>query len=1003
MGIYVAVAAVSLIAYFTLPQPAAAVAFTAGSILPLVGIAIGLRINGPRDIRPWLLLAAGQAAFLVADVTWFLAYLPAEIAPAIPHVSDLLYLTGYPLLAGGVVLFIRARQPRYRLTAAIDALLIGVAAINVLWLLAIDGVFHDETLALAERGVLIAYPIGDVIILSAAAYLLLSGRQAKGAFYMLVASLTLLWLGDLVYPLVADETLAANLSDGLWMISYALFGLTALVASMRNLTERSDAPTAPEATRRLVLIGAVVSVVPAFAVYQKFVNDHQDLAVTGISGAIVIVAILIRMRELAAVHSRIESRYASLLANASDAFAIISPEGVLQYASPASKRVLGYEPTDLVGRSALDFVHPRAVGNALKVIGRVSEKPGNQADIELSIQRAEGNWRWLSIVATNRMDDPVVSGIVLNFRDVTERRADENRIDMQARVLDEVQHAVMVTDSGGRVSYWNHAAEALFGWQATEVVGRRLSEIDLMADPARTAELVAGLGENGRVSGEYELRRRDGTMLTALLTNSAIADREGHGTGMIAVAVDISDRKQLEQRLQVQAFTDALTGLANRSLFLDRVAHVISRGNRVGVQPRLAVLFLDLDDFKTVNDSMGHIAGDQLLKTLADRLTAILRPSDTAARLGGDEFAVLLEDSSVADAELVAQRLLAALAMPVRVSGLEVTISASIGIAVPTGDETTAESLLRDADLAMYRAKAVMQGSYTTYQPGMHEAALRRMELKADLQRAIETDGLALEYQPIVRLRDGVTVAAEALLRWTHPERGPIPVAEILALAEATGLMLPVGAWVLNRACGQVREWRTELGELAGANLFVSVNASARELLDPAYPELVASILAKHDLPAAALAIEITESDLMQESELATNAMGRLKELGVRLAIDDFGTGYSSLAYLARFPLDVLKIDRMFVSSHAHAEGGAIARAIVDLAASLGLEVIAEGIETEAELLQMAALGAQLGQGFYLSRPTSANAVLAKLRGDVTPRRSARSARAAAAVTAAAG
>ena len=570
-----------------------------------------------------------------------------------------------------------------------------------------------------------------------------------------MASLTALCLGDAVYPLIPDEVLATDISDGLWLTSYILFGLTALVPSMRNLTEPSDAPTAPESSGRLALIGASLAVLPIFAIYQRFFMDHQDLAVVGIVGVTALVAIVLRMRELSAVHKRLESRYASLLANASDAFAIVGADGRLTYASPASKRILGYNPEQLAGRSAIEFVHPSAASRAINVVAKVAEQPGNQLETELRMQRADGEWRWLSVIATNRTDDPEVSGIVLNFRDVTDKHEDEGRLDMQARVLDEVQHAVLVTDSAGEVTYWNHAAETLLGWPADDVLGRPLLDIGLMPDTESSRAFVARLRE-GKVTGEHELRRRDGGRVTALVTNSSMRDPEGKSSGSIAVAVDITDRKQLEQRLHVQAFTDSLTGLANRALYLDRVEHVLAKRARGGHQPTPAVLFLDIDDFKTVNDSMGHTAGDELLKTLAQRLMLAVRPSDTAARLGGDEFAILLEDASQDEAEVVAQRLLAALAVPVKVGDREVKTSASIGIAVPDGTgHATAESLLRNADLAMYRAKARLQGSYAVYQPGMHEAALRRLELKADLQRAIETDGLTLDYQPIYRLRRG--------------------------------------------------------------------------------------------------------------------------------------------------------------------------------------------------------------------------------------------------------
>ena len=985
---YLAISAIAFVGYFELPLPWSAICYLLMSGLAVYGLIVGVRLNSPRAIEPWAMLALAQSAFLVGDLVWFAAFVPTEVAPVSPHTSDAFYLTGYPVLALGVLLFIRARQPRYRLTAAIDALLIGLAAVLVVWQLAIEGFVHDETLPATERFVLLAYPIGDVLILAAAAYLLLSGRQAKGAFYLLVASLAALLMGDVLLPLIPDEALATDLSDAFLLTSYVLFGLTALVPSMRNLTEPSDAPTAPENSGRLILIGACLATLPVFAIYQRFFMDHQDLAVVGVAGLVALVAILLRMRELSSVHKRLESRYASLLANASDAFAIVGTDGRLTYASPASKRILGYEPARLAGRAAIEFVHPSAASEAINVIRNVSEKAGNQLETQLRMQRADGEWRWLSIIATNRTDDPEVGGIVLNFRDVTDKHEDEHRLDLQARVLDEVQHAVLVTNSAGNVTYWNHAAETLLGWSAEDVLGRSLLDIGLMPDTESSRGFVTRLRE-GKVSGEHELRRRDGGRVTALITNSAMRDEAGKDGGSIAVAVDISDRKQLEQRLQAQAFTDSLTGLANRALFHDRVDHVLAKRSRGGHVPTPAVLFLDVDDFKTVNDSMGHTAGDALLKQLANRLISVVRPSDTAARLGGDEFAILLEDATQDEAEGVAQRLHAALAVPVKVGDREVKISASIGIAVPDGTSgTTSESLLRNADLAMYRAKARVQGSYAVYQPGMHEAALRRLELKADLQQAIENDGLVLDYQPIFRLDSGQAVAAEALLRWTHPERGPIPAVETLALAEATGLMMPLGGWVLERACREISRWRDELGHAADS-VFLCVNASARELLDPGYADLVAANLSRAKLPAEALAIEITESDLMQESESAINALNKLKDLGVRLAVDDFGTGYSSLAYLARFPLDILKVDRTFVSSRVRTQDGQIARAIVDLARSLGLQVIAEGIEREEDRQLMDTLGAQLGQGFYLARPTSGDGVLSVFRRESTVKRRA--------------
>jgi diguanylate cyclase (GGDEF)-like protein/PAS domain S-box-containing protein len=985
--LYLAAGLSGLAGYVLFSEPWSAFSFLALSGLVVIALVVGVRVHAPGSVRPWVLLLAGQAGFLLGDLIWYSEYLPTGEAPAFPSVSDVFYLAGYPALALGVLLFIRARQPRYRLTAALDALAVGVAAVLALWLIAIEPFIYDDTLPILERAVLLAYPVGDALIMSAAAYLLLSGRQAKGAFYLLVASLGLLLAADVVYAAVgdADETV---LADVLWLSSYVLFGLTALVPSMRNLTELSDAPRAPEGRARLLLLGGAMAAVPAFVVLQLTFYEHVDLWLVLIMSAVLGSAVLLRMHELVAVHRRAESRYTSLLANASDAFAIVRVDGTLTYASPASGRVLGYDSEQLAGQSALQFVDPRTMPDAADTLRRISVVPGEQEEMELRVQRGDGEWRWLSIIATNRTDDPIVNGIVLNYRDVTEQHEAQARIKLQARMLDEVQHAVIVTDPAGLVTYWNQAAETLLGWSPTEAIGRALVDLGVTATQTEAADgSLAVVRSGSRWSGEMQLQKRDAGTITALVTNSAVQDPDGHLRGVIAVAVDITERKQLEQRLHQQAFTDALTGLANRTLFLDRIDHLLAGQPRGGAARHFAVLFLDVDDFKTVNDSMGHGAGDELLVGLAHRLTRVLRPTDTAARLGGDEFAVLLEDASIEDAERVARRLLTDMRQPVPVSDREVLMSASIGIAVPAPDGSSlADELLRNADLAMYGAKAKARGTYAVYEPGMHEAAVRRLEMKADLQRAIETNGLRIEYQPIVRLGDGTAVGVEALVRWAHAERGDISATETIALAETAGLIIPLGEWVLHEACRQVRVWRDELAAAGHDSLpFVSVNASAKELLDPDYPQKVADAMARNGLPGQALAIEITESALMHDSQAAITALGRLKRLGVRLAIDDFGTGYSSLRYLARFPLDVLKVDRTFVARRTADEGWAIARSIIDLARSLGLEIVAEGIERSQEATVMASLGADYGQGYFLGRPQRPERVLAALLSPPRP------------------
>jgi diguanylate cyclase (GGDEF)-like protein/PAS domain S-box-containing protein len=612
---YLVVSAIALIGYLAFDGVIQALSYLTMSALVVGAVAVGVRLHRPSDVRPWIVLALGQTAFLIADAIWYVATFSNSGETPYPSIADLFYLIGYALLAMGMVMFIRARQPRYRRTAAIDALLIGIAAVLVLWVTVIDGVIHEESIPFVERLVTIAYPMADALILAVGAYMLLTGGHGRRSLYLFVGSLVALLAGDVLETALGLAGAASTLTDALWLISYVLFGLAALDPSMRELTQAAPRPIKPESAGRLVLIALAIVALPAFAVYQRFFTDHIDLPVVGIAGITVIVAILVRMHELGAVLGRSERRYASLLAKASDAFAIVEPTGRFIYVSPASERVLGYPIDDTLARSAFDLIHRSARERSKAVLELVAATAGATEEFEVPVRRADREWRWLSVTATNRMDDPIVGGIVLNYRDITERR-------------------------------------------------------------------------------------------------------------------------QLEKRLERQAFTDALTGLANRPLFIDRLDHMLDRRRRTGADVRVSVLFLDVDDFKTVNDSLGHGVGDKLLVALAERLRATLRPADTAARLGGDEFAVLLDGAQESDARNVAQRILDKLAEPVRVAEFEVSVTVSLGICVDSmSTSASAEELLRDADLAMYTAKSRQAGSFAVYDPGMHAAAVRRLERKTDRQK----------------------------------------------------------------------------------------------------------------------------------------------------------------------------------------------------------------------------------------------------------------------------
>ena len=482
--------------------------------------------------------------------------------------------------------------------------------------------------------------------------------------------------------------------------------------------------------------------------------------------------------------------------------------------------------------------------------------------------------------------------------------------------------------------------------------------IRLFRENALQAAMAAPVHENGEVVGSLLVsswtpgRRYDEATQELLLT---IARH---------VSLALSDAKTVGAMVH-QALHDTLTGLPNRALFLDRLEHALARAVRGGSE--VAVLFLDLDRFKTVNDSLGHAAGDRLLCTVAQRISTCMRAADTAARLGGDEFAVLLEDLvSTHEAVRVAERIIGELEAPIAVAGREVFVGASIGVA--TG-AYGADDLLSHADVAMYRAKAQGKGRYAMFEAGMQAEVIDRLELEADLQRAIDRGELEVFYQPIIALGTGEMAGHEALVRWRHPTRGLMVPESFIPVAEETGLVVALGRFVLCEATRQAAEWAAT----PGTELSMNVNLSGRQLEDPALLDDVTAILRETGLPAARLVLEITETVLMHDTESTIERLRALRALGVRLAVDDFGTGYSSLRYLNRFPLDVLKMAKPFVDGlGSKEENPALARAIIDLGSSLGLSIVAEGIERSAQLAQLRRLGCPMGQGYWFGRPLPA-------------------------------
>ena len=558
----------------------------------------------------------------------------------------------------------------------------------------------------------------------------------------------------------------------------------------------------------------------------------------------------------------------------------------------------------------------------------------------------------------------------------------------EARFSSLVQHAsdlITVLDATGLVVYQSPSIERVLGYAPEEVVGTRFDQLLQPGEEGRLPHVLADPATHAATGTEVlecGLRHRDGSVLQfEVLYTDLLDDENVHG--VVLNSRDVSERKVFEEQLAHQACHDPVTNLANRALFVERVRHAVPRARRERAQ--MAVIFMDIDDFKTINDSLGHAAGDAALSEIAKRLAGSIRPSDTAARFGGDEFAVLLEDvGSAQEAADTAERILESLAAPLRLEGKELVVGCSLGISIADADAVAgADELIRNADAAMYIAKRDGKGGYRLFEPAMHEGVLERLELRADLQRAMTSGQLELHYQPIVHLGDGGVTGVEALLRWHHPERGTVGPDTFIPLAEEMGLIVPIGRWVLREACRQARQMQTLLP--ADPPLSMSVNLSVKQLQHSDIAADVRDALAESGLPAGSLTLEITETVMMTDTDLAVQRLSDLKQLGVRLAMDDFGTGYSSLSYLSRFPVDILKMDRSFLRDGASPHS-ALAAAVIALGETMQLEVVAEGIEYDDQWLGLRELGCGFGQGFLFARPMDADATLEYLRAGAAGR-----------------
>jgi len=678
-----------------------------------------------------------------------------------------------------------------------------------------------------------------------------------------------------------------------------------------------------------------------------------------------------------------EERFRALVQSGFDLLAVIDREGKMTYLSPSHERILGH-PLELwrSGRGN-ELVHPDDMDELRATLKLVRAKPGTWARVRCRHRHANGSWRWFEHVLTNLYHVPEVAGIVSNSRDTTDAEAAVEalrRTSERFRAL--VRHSsdvIIVVDSQARTSFVSPALEHVTGYRTDDLVGRSLLGLvhpedqpmchahfeSVVADPSREHAIeVRARHADGRWRW-FELRTRN------LLHEPAVQ-------GVVTHARDVTERRNAEQALEHRALHDPLTGLPNRALVIDRLGRTFAGTRRRGTTT--AVLFIDLDRFKTVNDSLGHAAGDDLLVEVAARLTSRRRAADTVARLGGDEFVVVLHEVADADAAVaVARSICEDLREPFRVRGRELVVTASVGLTIANADsEPEAEAVLHEADAAMYDAKSQGGDRVCTFDKEVWTRTVRRIETEHALRHAVDNDELFLEYQPVYELETSRVVGVEALIRWRHPQRGLVPPAEFIPVAESSELIVPIGEWVLDTVCAQVGAWldidRTRAFRAAW------VNVSGRQLARPNFPAVVEAALRRHDLPPTALGLELTESTLIDEAETPGTELRDIEDLGVRVAIDDFGTGYSSLLYLLRFRVDLLKIDRTFVGGlGTSGESTAIVQAVIGLAHTLGMGVSAEGVETLAQIKELRRLDCDSACGYLLSRPVSAGEISALL------------------------
>jgi diguanylate cyclase (GGDEF)-like protein/PAS domain S-box-containing protein len=965
--LYTVAGLASIAVYPVLPWTPQNVLYNALSASVVVVMLVAARRCSGRARRPWYFFAAGQACYLTADLLWSVVDARVDEVP-FPSPIDGLYLAFYPLVTIGLVQILRLRSPGHHLATLVDALTVGTGIGLLTWILVLRPSVVDAGLSLVTLLTTISYPVADLVLLVCALRLALGLGSRTVPFRLILTSVVITIAADLAFAIATTQGYSFEaVTNVAWLLGYLAFGAAALHPAARLVAVQ--APTRVERLSRWRVLLLAASGLLAPATLALGVLTDQDVDVPAFVAGSALLCLLLVARMVGVVRRQEQTiRREQILRGLAVALnAAADRTGVTAAVVEAGQRLVGaayvvelvadrplpVSDRDVTPAGLYEVPHDGQVRLVAPVV--VPDEPNGA--VTITGPRAVHVELWASLSA-------VVASAALAL-DGTRRAEEQRRSESRFRSIAQTSSDIIcIADEDGTITWCTRSVERICGYRPEDLIGQRVSAFLHPDDQDSTLAFRDVVQSGAAVTADVRLRVRDGSYRVFQTTGRNLS-ADPAVAGLLFTGLDVTERRALEDQLRQQAFHDPLTGLANRALFVDRLTHALTRRGRG--DPEVAVLFVDLDDFKLVNDSLGHQAGDELLALVGQRLCSALRLGDTAARFGGDEFAVLLEESDERWAGEVADRILARLTAPFEVADRQVFVRASIGVALAhDGAETDCNTLLRNADVAMYAAKTSGKSRHEMFRESMHARALKRLELHGDLRRAVDRHEFVIHYQPIMDLATGRPASFEALVRWRHPTRGLVQPADFVPLAEETGLVVPLGRWVLRAACHQARRWQDGFG----IPFSMAVNVSVRQLAEEGFVDDVFAALRESRLPPSTLTLEVTESVFTIDVQKTKARLEALKALGVRLAIDDFGTGYSSLSYLERFPIDLIKIDRSFVAALLDPTRPAtLVYAILDLAKRLGVSAVAEGIERASQFVELREFGCQFGQGFLFSRP----------------------------------